>query len=1086
MFDFFKNKKILTAVIIVGMTSIIIICGLLVILSSPDAPSSSQSQPESSSSELPESSSSQESKPSLPSSESSESSQYQPPVSSSGSSYIPPEEYEKYDLPDEMRGVMLRPGIDFLAGELTETAIKSEIDSIITQVKSSDFNSLIVESRFNNFVIYPSSFFSSVIDNFDIMQYIIDKAEQSDLSVFAIYDVLTVAKSSGAVISTSFNISTLDDIRSNIFEFASKYELDGIIFDEYYLPISSGGYISYVNNGAGIGYENYLYDASFSVLKTARAAVLEANTKINIGILADPVWANDTQNTHGSVTSASFTSMYDAFCDVKKYIEQNLFDFISVDCYGSRTDSNISFKNVISWWSSLAIRNSLPLYPVYAADRVDSSVYEGWNNPDELLMQIKETEQLLGRRNGIFRSASVFFNDTSGSSASVINYYKTGESGFSGPSLEVNAPESTTHQTSDAYFTFTGSSDPSYPLTINGQKISRDSSGKFSVKVSLDVGENTFTLKHKDKTMVYKITRFVTVIEQVSPSKNIQINGETRFSVDVWAYEGSVVTATLDGEKITLTPAPADDYYDHTSNYRRYTGTFTAPVAADSSVSLGNIVFSASCYGKSETLLGGSVTVNKKSELPLDLSEAVLVEVISDNAKTFSPYKLGNEASLSSFPLAKGTLDYIVGEEVRYSFANENYTYYLLSSGQLISKNDVKQVDRAVINNTISAMSVVSYDKNTQVTFECSQKAPYNISYSSGSVTVSFFHTSDVPNNMTLDQNPLFFAAVWEGSSLSLPLLTTNGFLGVSAEYDSLGNLVLTFVNPPKSSLSDAVIVIDPGHGKGDSGIAGLLPGFSEQEINQSIAKKLKTILESKGAEVIVIDTQYSAISIEERLNAAQSAKPHILISLHAGASQDPTQKGVTVKYSTPFSLKFASQLSSAVASAIGTDNIGAKQGAFLITSSTEFVSVMLEYGHITNEADYYSLLSDEVQKSVANAICNSINSYLSSVCGSYSSRHGAQFSDNSIVEITNIKFSDKSIVLFSGYSKLLHAEISPSYASDKTLVWSSSDESIATVDQNGKVTAVSPGRVFITAATPDGSVSDSCVVTVRKRALLG
>ena len=1076
MFDFFKNKKILTAVIIIGMVAIIIVCGLLVGLSSSAPPSSSTSEPESS----------QESDPSLPESspESSDSSQYQPPASS-GSSYIPPEEYEKYSLPAEMRGVMLRPGVDFLAGELTEEAIKAEIDSVIAQTKSSAFNSIIVESRFNNFVIYSSSIFSSVTDNFDVMQYIIDKADESDLFVFAIYDVFTVAQNSGAVISTSFNISTLNDIRSNIFEFASKYELDGILFDEYYLPVSSGGYISYVNNGAGIGYENYLYDASFSVLKTARSAVLEANTKINIGILADPVWANDTENTYGSSTTAAFSSMYDAFCDVKKYIEQNLFDFISVDCYGSLTDSKIPFKNVASWWSALAIRNNLPLYPVYSADRVESPIYEGWNNPDELLMQLKEVEQLLGSCNGIFKTASVFFNDISGSSASVINYYKTGESGFSGPSLEITAPESTTHQTSDSYFTFIGSSDPSYPLTINGQKISCDSLGNFSVKVSLDTGENTFILKHKDKTLVYKITRFVTVIEQVSPNKNIQLSGETRFSVDVWAYKGSVVTATLDGEKITLTPAPADDYFDHTSNYQRYTGTFTAPVASDSAVSLGNIVFTASRYGKSEVLVGGSVTVNKKAELPTDLSQAVLVEVISDNAQTFSPYRLGNESFLSCFPIAKGTLDYIVGDEIRYSFANESYSYYLLSSGQLISKNDVRQTDNRVLDNKISSMSVVSDERYTKITFGSSEKAPYKLSYSSGAVTISFFHTSDVPNDMALDKNPLFSGASWNGSTLSLPFLTQNGFLGVSAEYDALGNLVFTFVNPPAQSLRDAVIVIDPGHGKGDSGIAGLLPNFSEETINQSLAKKLKAILESKGAEVILIDTRYSATSIEQRLNAAQSAKPHIFISLHAAASQDPSQKGVTVKYSSPFSLNFASKLSSAVASAIGTDNIGAKQGSFLITSSTEFPSVMLEYGHITNEDDYYSLISDDVQISIATAISDSIGSYLTSVCGNFASRRGVQLSDNAVIAIEDVKLTNTSVILFSGYSKLLNAEISPTYASDKTLVWSSSDENIVTVDQAGKITAVSPGSAVITVSTPDGSVSDSCTVTVR-RSLFG
>ena len=83
-----------------------------------------------------------------------------------------------------------------------------------------------------------------------------------------------------------------------------------------------------------------------------------------------------------------------------------------------------------------------------------------------------------------------------------------------------------------------------------------------------------------------------------------------------------------------------------------------------------------------------------------------------------------------------------------------------------------------------------------------------------------------------------------------------------------------------------------------------------------------------------------------------------------------------------------------------------------------------------------------------------------------------------------------KSITLNESYLTLtlpetiqLYAVISPSDATNKTLSWTSSNSAVAKVDNNGFVTAVSPGNATISATTTDGSnLSASCYVTVRKQ----
>ncbi|MBM6881429.1 Ig-like domain-containing protein, partial [[Clostridium] spiroforme] len=71
---------------------------------------------------------------------------------------------------------------------------------------------------------------------------------------------------------------------------------------------------------------------------------------------------------------------------------------------------------------------------------------------------------------------------------------------------------------------------------------------------------------------------------------------------------------------------------------------------------------------------------------------------------------------------------------------------------------------------------------------------------------------------------------------------------------------------------------------------------------------------------------------------------------------------------------------------------------------------------------------------------------------------------------ITSVSLNKKETTIQKSGSETLQATINPSNTTeDKTLTWTSSNTKVATVDKNGKVTAVAEGNCTITVKTANG-----------------
>ena len=85
------------------------------------------------------------------------------------------------------------------------------------------------------------------------------------------------------------------------------------------------------------------------------------------------------------------------------------------------------------------------------------------------------------------------------------------------------------------------------------------------------------------------------------------------------------------------------------------------------------------------------------------------------------------------------------------------------------------------------------------------------------------------------------------------------------------------------------------------------------------------------------------------------------------------------------------------------------------------------------------------------------------------------------VVVPTSVTLDQEGGILNNGMTWTLHATVLPEDAADKTITWTSADESVATIDDSGVITTHAPGQTTITAASTAGGVSTTYNLVVQE-----
>ncbi len=574
--------------------------------------------------------------------------------------------------------------------------------------------------------------------------------------------------------------------------------------------------------------------------------------------------------------------------------------------------------------------------------------------------------------------------------------------------------------TTEPITTFTGTSDPRYPLQINGKEVERDKQGAFSVEYVLQHGKNTFTFSHKGEKTTYTVNYRYVIMQSYTPSGSRSYQGGSSFAVVVSAREGSTVTATFRGKTITLRPATGqggDGDKPTSETFIDYSGTFTLPKST-ADKNYGVVAFKAAYSGQTDT--GSSGTIRG-----LKTKQRLIGEIVSFSAETFDGDKNDDDSRPTNNYFPKGTKDYVVG---RTYFGDKEYL--LLRCGRRVYVDKELSPPQQTVTvtkeysgtlpstNKLSVAQMEVTSKATYLTLNTNWKAPffldllpqkyYNPStqdYRISSVTceyveITFCYATSVSGVPAIPKDhPLFTKATvkrqGDDTVLRLYLRNKGGFYGWDAYYNDDGQLVFYFLHPAQvlsadngygANLKGVTILLDVGHGYKSSGASGLDSDHPEGERNYYLATLIKRELESIGATVILNRTAKQDMDADKRCQHLKKVKPDLCIAIHHDANASSKPNGFGSFYSTPFSYDAAKAIYNATMAAnIYNKNASNNRNRlqwhyYFMARMSDCPVVLTENGFMSSPLDHTGIVSDYTNWQKAQAITKGVAKYFLSL----------------------------------------------------------------------------------------------------------
>ena len=555
------------------------------------------------------------------------------------------------------------------------------------------------------------------------------------------------------------------------------------------------------------------------------------------------------------------------------------------------------------------------------------------------------------------------------------------------------------HQTAAAQIFLIGTASPGADVQVNGQVIEqRSPAGHFAPSFPLEMGENTFTLHHRDEELTIQVRRISVLPEpsvglafgvgSLTPATDIaRMPGET-ICFSAIAPANGEVSVKLGGQTIPLRPltetvALPPNYAVLTQQNQpyleipaiRHEGCTLASTSGD----LGTPEFKLIL--EEETLVqSGSGQVEILSPTQFQIAE-VLVE--SGIART------GPSTDYSRItPLPRGVRAAITGRQG--DWLRLDYGGWIRASETAISNRPIpsESIIRSARSRQVSGW--------TEVLFPLQIPVPVSVEQQDRTLTLTLHNIRPQTDTIFFNDDPAIARMDWR------PILPDKAEYtfhfkakhqwGYKLHYEG-ATLVLSLRHPPdvkgdhRSPLQGVSILLDPGHGSSaDLGARGP-NGYPEKDVTLRVSTLLRRQLEARGATVYMTREGDDDLYPRDRVNIINQLEPTLALSLHYNALPDNgdalNTAGVGMFWYHPQAHDLAVFLHNYLVETLGRPSYGVFWNNLALTRPRVAPAILLELGFMINPYEFEWITDPESQQELAVVLANGVVEWVADRIGS-------------------------------------------------------------------------------------------------------
>lgn len=296
-----------------------------------------------------------------------------------------------------------------------ENILKEEINKMVLNIKENNFNGIILQVRAFSDAIYYSKIFSPslhIVNNendklkLDMLDYFIKLSHENNIKLIAWINPYRIRSnndissiSGNNIVNKYLNTSSveikngiyfnpakdevLDLIIKGVLEIVKNYDVDGILYDDYFYPSKTcdlKDYELYKTQGGTNSLEDFRRDNINKLIRKTYEKIKEVNSDVLFGISPSGNM-NNNYNTE--------------YLDINYLIENKIVDFIMPQIYYGFDNTNLPFVNTVNSWSNLVKDTNIKFYVALALyksgleDKYAKTGINEWiNNNDIISKQI--------------------------------------------------------------------------------------------------------------------------------------------------------------------------------------------------------------------------------------------------------------------------------------------------------------------------------------------------------------------------------------------------------------------------------------------------------------------------------------------------------------------------------------------------------------------------------------------------------------------------------------------------------------------------------------------------------------------------